>query len=445
MRLKLAALAALGPAITEETACAETPSPLRLERWSEDWSGVHDNALKNIALWHDAHLDLGLDARWKLEQLDAPKLGVGGEAQDGWWTQRLLAHADVHIDGVARLFVQIGAHDAAGRRITSSADDDRIDLNQAFIDLHSAFGATRATLRLGRQELFLGSPRFVTLRDNGNLRQRHELARLILTNGSWRADVFSGRPMRDRPGAFDDSGDRNQDFYGLRVGRQFGGVSLDFLYYDLARDNAAIAGVIANERRRSVGARLVGRVGAYDFDAELLSQTGAFGAQHVRALGASVDGGRRFAEAPWSPRAGARLSYGSGDSDPFDTRQETFAPPFPRGAWFGQNGLASFSNTVEAAATLGLTPNDKLNVDIKFAGLWRAQDNDYIYAGAGAVPGTRGGSAYIGFTPSLLLTWRASENVTVNGYFSAASVGEQLRQAGAHNSEYFMTSASLRY
>lgn len=445
MRLKLAALAALGPAAPGAPACGETPSPLRQERWAEDWSGDHDNPLKNIALAPGAHLDLGFDARWKLEHLDAPKLGVGGEFQDGWWTQRLLAHADVHIDGVARIFVQIGAHDAVGRRIASSADDDRLDVNQAFIDLHGAFGATQATLRLGRQELFLGSPRFVTLRDNGNLRQRHELARLMIANGPWRADLFSGRPMRDLPGDFDDSGDRKQDFYGLRIGRQFDAVSLDVLYYDLTRDNAAIAGVVANDRRRSVGARVAGRAGAYDFDAEILAQTGDFGAQDVHAIGGSVDGGRRFTEAPWSPRIGGRLTYGSGDSDPLDARQETFAPPFPRGAWFGQNGLASFSNTVEAAATLGFTPDEKLHVDIKFAGLWRAQSDDFIYAGAGAVPETRGGGAYIGFTPSLLVTWRASENITMNSYVSTASVGERLRQAGAHNSAYFMSSISLRY
>lgn len=444
--MKWTSLTALAAALVAPAAMAETPSPLRAERWSEDWTHESDNPLKNIEIAPDVHLNIGFDARWKVETLDAPRLGLAGETEDSWLSQRLWAHADAHFGDDVRVFVQLGAHDVMGRRTKSSADDDRIDLNEAFIDFNRDFGATHAMLRLGRQELFLGSPRFVTLRDNGNLRQRHELARLSLTRGNWRADAFSGRPMRDKPGAFDDRADPMQEFFGLRLGRQFENGSIDALYYDLSRDSFAMAGVTANERRRSAGARATARFGDYDFDGEFLVQSGHFGAQDVRAFGGGAELGRRFSNAPWSPRLGGRVTYGSGDSNPADVVQETFAPPFPRSAWFGQNGLATFSNNVEAAATLGLAPAENVSLDLKLAGIWRADSHDFAYAGTNsALPGTRGGDAAMGITSSLAMTWRPSANVTISGYASTVQVSRHMRDIGASDVHFAQMAVAFRY
>lgn len=425
-------------------AVAQDASPYRPERFDEDWSTVEDAPLKNIEITDGVTLSLGGDARWRFSYLDAPRLGIGAEA-DSWLLQRLLMHADLRFEDNARIFVQLGAHDGIDRTLPSASDDNQFDVQQAFFDVYAPVGDGRLTFRLGRQELALG-PRFVTTRDSGNVRQRHDLVRLIYETGPWRADLFGGNPVVDERGAFDDEPDVGQDFYGLRLQRKLHGSTLDLYAYELDRDTAALTGVTANDDRVSFGARWAGRSGDFDFDTEVMLQRGSFGVQDIRAVGGAVDLGWRFPDAPLAPRVGVRVTYGSGDADLGDTTQGVFAPPFPSGQWFGQNGLASFSNNVETAALLGLTATDHVTINLKLASVWRAETADFVYAGSAVLAGTSGGDdAYVGTSFATSLVWRPNEHVTINPYVSYVAVGDELKSRGADDVTYAHLSVSLRF
>lgn len=442
------AIAALLPATP---ALAQDASPFRPERFDEDWTNLAEDEapygaqFKNLSVADDVTLSLGGDARWRFSTLDAPRLGLGGAEDDEWLLQRLLLHADLRFSDNARIFVQFGAHDGIGREIPAATDDNRADVQQAFFDIYAnAFGG-KLTVRTGRQELALG-PRFTTTRDSGNVRQRHDLVRLIYTNGPWRADLFGGNPVVDERGVFDDNADSGQDFYGARLERTFGATVLDVYAYELDRNTATLGGATQNDDRISIGARLSGRKGAMDFDSEVMIQRGAFGASDVRAVGGTVDLGWRFPEAPMAPRLGGRITYGSGDSDLADDTQGTFAPPFPSSQWFGQNGLASFSNTIETAALAALTPSEHVTVNLKLSSVWRSETADFAYAGSNALAGTSGGGdAYIGRSAAISLAWRPNDNVLINPYVSYVAVGDELTSRGAHDVTYTHLSVTLRF
>jgi hypothetical protein len=431
-------------ALATAHAHAEPLPALLPERSAEDWRGS-SAPLKDIRLGGDAHLTLGADARFKIEGIDAPRLGFSHAIRDVWLTQRYLAHADLRAGDHLRVFAQLGVHDGRGRKADVTFDDDRFDLNQGFVDLGADVGEARASLRLGRQELTLGSPRFVTLRDPTNLRQRYDLARLMVVSKGWRADAFAGRPTQDRVGVVDDRGDPRQEFAGLRVQRRYGPLTANLLVFELTRDGFLVGEVAARDHRRSVGGHVFGRFGVWDIDAEALRQTGRFGAQRVSAFGGAVDVGRTFRDARLSPRLGARVTYGSGDRDPADGEQGTFAPPFP-GAWFGQNGLSSFSNVVEAAATLRLEPRRDLAMSFKLGGSWRADTHDYVYIGnAVALPGTRGGAAEVAASASAAMIWRLSRHVTWTGYVSAVAISDDLKALGGDDVIYANSALSFSY
>lgn len=431
-------------------AHAQQAGPFRSERFDEDWSNVGDDApfgatLKNINLGHDVRLSFGGDARWRFSWLDAPRLGLGGVEEDAWVLQRLLGHADMRFGDDARVFVQLGAHDGISREIPSSTDDDTIDLQQAFIDLHKEVGGADLTLRLGRQELVLG-PRFASARDSGNVRQRHDMARLIIARGDWRLDAFGGRPTEVNRGAFDDEADPSQRFYGARLQRKAHDTTLELSAYELDRDAATLAGVTAPDDRVSYGAHAFGRRGSIDFDAEAVFQSGAFGGDDVRAFGAALDLGRTFADTPMAPRLGLRLTYGSGDGAADDGKQETFAPVFPNSSWFGQNGLASFSNIFETAGIAAITPHENVTLTAKLAAVWRADGNDFLYAGNTALANTNGGEeAFTGVSPSLSLVWRPNANVTINPYVSYVALSDEVRDRGARNVTYAHLTIGLRF
>jgi len=432
-------------------ACAQDASPFRPERFDEDWSDVSDEhapfgaQLKNIQVMSSVTVSFGGDARWRLSFLDSPRLGLGEVEADEWLLQRLLLHGELAFEDTARIFVQLGAHDGIGREIPSSTDDNSIDVQQAFFDLNAEGAHGDLTVRTGRQELVLG-PRFVTARDSGNVRQRHDLVRVSYVNGPWRADLFGGNPVVDERGAFDDEADAGQDFFGARLQRKFNQSALDVYAYELDRNTAALTGLTSHDDRVSIGGRWYGRSGPIDFDAEAVVQRGVFGEQDVRALGGALDIGWRFPEAAMSPRIGARVTYGSGDSDLSDASQGTFAPPFASGSWFGQNGLASFSNTMEVAALLGLTPHEDVAVNMKLAGVWRAETADYVYAGSTALAGTSGGDdTFVGATPSVSIVWRPNDNITINAYGSYVSVGDELVSRGADDVAYAHLSFAVRF
>ncbi|MCX7359981.1 MAG: alginate export family protein [Alphaproteobacteria bacterium] len=442
------AIAALLPAAP---ALAQDASPFRPERFDEDWGGLAaDDApygaqFKNMTVVDGVTLSIGGDARWRFSSLDAPRLGLGGAEDDEWLLQRLLLHADLRFSDNARVFVQLGAHDGIGREIPAATDDNRADVQQAFFDIYThAFGG-QLTLRAGRQELSLG-PRFATTRDSGNVRQRHDLVRLIYANGPWRADLFGGSPVVDERGAFDDDADVGQDFYGARVERTFGANVFDIYAYELDRDTATLGGVTQNDDRVSIGARLSGRKGAIDFDSEIIIQRGAFGDADIRAVGGAVDLGWRFPNAPLAPRVGGRFTYGSGDSDLSDDTQGTFAPPFPNSQWFGQNGLASFSNTIETAALIALNPAEHFTLNLKISSVWRSETADFAYAGNNALAGTSGGDdAFVGRAAAVSLAWRPNDNVLINPYVSYVDVGEDLTSRGAHDVLYTHLGVTLRF
>lgn len=431
-------------------AHAQEAGPFRAERFDEDWPATPSPdapagaELKNMALAPGLTLSLGGDARWRFAYLDAPRLGLGGIESDEWVLQRMLLHADLRIGDDVRLFLQLGAHDGIDRELPSLSDDNRLDLQQAFLDISTALGQGRATLRVGRQELALG-PRFATTRDTLNSRQRHDMVRFFYVEGPWRADLFGGRPTRDQRGVFDDVADETQMFWGLRLQHTGRDRSFAIYAYRLDREDVSIAGVIADDERLSVGARLWGRSGAYDFDVEAMLQGGAFGDQDVTAFGGAVDIGRRL-DAPLDPRVGVRFTYGSGDHQAGDGAQNTFAPPFPSGSWFGQNGMASFSNVAELAGTLALSPSSTITINAKVAALWRAQTADFLYNGATALAGTDGADdAFVGFAPALMLTWRANANVTLNTYVSYLAIDDELEALGARDVAYAHVAISLRF
>lgn len=431
-------------------AHAQDASPFRPERFDEDWSTVSGEdapfgaQFKNIEITDDVTISFGGDARWRFSALDSPRLGIGAEA-DSWMLQRILLHADLRFADHARAFLQIGAHDGIDRELPSATDDNMLDVQQAFVDLYANIGDGRLTFRAGRQELSLG-PRFTTTRDSGNVRQRHDLVRLVYQMGDWRADLFGGNPVVDERGSFDDEADVGQDFYGARLQRKFGASTLDVYAYELDRDTASLTGVTANDDRVSVGSRFFGRNGDVDYDTEVMVQRGSFGTQDIRAVGAMFDIVWRFPDAPLAPRVGVRLTYGSGDSALGDDTQGTFAPPFPNGQWFGQNGLASFSNTMETAALFGLAPSEHVAVNLKLSSVWRAETADFAYAGSTSLAGTSGGDErFVGASAAASLVWRPNENVSINPYFSYVAVGDDLKARGADDVTYAHLSIALRF
>ena len=244
-------------------ARAERPAP-QLNRAAEDWSTLADPALrtepldglKYLPLGSDdpaRFLSLGLTLRERFEWVNAPLFGVKGRAHDGYDLERLQIHADLHLDAHWNAFVQLEDVRAFDKRTIGPADENPVDLRQAFVMFQHALGPGMVRLRFGRQEITFDLQRFISLRDGPNVQQSFDGLWAAYTLGAWELRGFASLPVeykRDR--WFDDEQSLDDYFALVRLERRIVPDLRTSLYYAVyGRPDRSIA---HEARASSIGA-----------------------------------------------------------------------------------------------------------------------------------------------------------------------------------------------
>ncbi len=162
-----------------------TPKPLYpIPRFNEDWSHLRDAATRDDA-WDTVKfmplsqegrvfLSLGGEARETYERFGNQNWGLSTPDPEGYWLQRGLFHADLHMGSRVRVWGELSSSLEAWRvgGPRPVVDEDKAAVHQAFVDV-TAHGASKnlVLVRAGRQELAFGSGRMVALREGTNVPQ----------------------------------------------------------------------------------------------------------------------------------------------------------------------------------------------------------------------------------------------------------------------------------
>src|SRR5438067_1290351 len=80
-----------------------------------------------------------------------------------------------------------------------------------------------------------------SFREEPNVRRSFDGVKAILKMNVWQVDAFAVKPVRTKPGAFDDDPDHEQNFWGLYAVTPVSwlpGGSVDLYYLGLDRKNA---------------------------------------------------------------------------------------------------------------------------------------------------------------------------------------------------------------
>lgn len=409
--------------------------------------------LKRIDVGDEVQVSFGGEVRQRVEHYSSELFGLGPVIDDTYDLSRILAFAELRLAGGPRLFVEVGANSAPGKRKPlQEPDRDDIDLHQAFLDL--PIGA--ATVQIGRQEMPLGSARFVDVREGPNVRQTFDGLHVRAPLGAATLDLFGVKPTRDRSGVLDDKPATHETFAGAYLSAPLAGprpgplfelgpkpvLAIDAYYY-WHRTGPDAGGY----RRHTLGLRGWGVAGSWDYDVEGIWQLGRSLAGRVRAGGVSGKTGYTLIDAVWSPRLGLQADWFSGDRHPRDGRDNTTDPLFPRGGYFSEPGLQTFSNIIDVYPSVTLNPMRKLAVQGGVAFVWRATRADTVYiAPLVPVPGTAGvGGRYAGTSGVLQATWGATPNLTLAGSLVHMTAGSAITAAGGHSTTYVATWAQFRF
>ena len=405
-------------------------------------------------------ISFGGEIKWKIEAAEAP--GFGFAADDVVYPiQRVLVHTDARLSPNVRAFVQLGHHVRYGSdTLPRPSDESDVDLQQGFVDLFWRRGPDDGWIvRLGRQELGFGSTRFVGAREGANLRLSFDAALVSWQSPNrYRVEVFAGRPVANRRGAFDDRGDDERAFWGVHTTTRLQGessfperpndqaLSLDLYYYGFENKRARFRDGGGSERRDAFGARLFGRAGDLDLDWEAQLQRGRLGASEVRAWTVATDTGRSFPTISWSPRLGLRADIASGDAQANDGKLGSLQPLFASPAYFTEAALVAPVNLISLNPHVTLNPRPGLRVQAGWNALWKAEAADAFYRpGPVAVQGTAGGGRRIGSQSWVGLSASLSRNLALTASAVHFEAGPAIRQGGGRDVDYGTVSLKVQF
>ena len=434
---------------------AERPKILP-NRWQEDWSALADpriererfDNLKYIPLSNDdpgTYLSLGLNARGRVETNRGEFFGTPPSYEGEWLLSRLEAHADLRLGKHIQVFTQVQSAYAPGKAVRAPIDQDRLDVEQAFVGITHALGGGTLTLRAGRQLIDVDLQRFLSMRDGPNLREPFDAALVVYRRSGWQLGGLYSQPVqiRDRR-PFDDYSDRRLTASGILLRRRVMGSSEVSVYYlRYRRDAAHFTSASGDERREIVDVRLSGAANGFDWDIEAMNQTGRIGSQAIEAWAFGSVVGYTLANTSWTPHLGLGVDAASGDRNPHDDRLETFNPLFPNGYFLA--GYTGYVNFVHVKPAVTLRPVTALNLMVALATQWRATTADAVYtfpsfpvAGTAGRPGRYTGT-YVEFRAD----WRLTANYTIGLGAVHYAIGSAVRQAGGHDANY--VGVELRY
>lgn len=421
--------------------------PLRFE---EDWgASCNKIAPKCWRIGEAATLTFGADARVRAQDYRPVDFGVGsGVGNDGYTLFRGLAHGDLRVGKHVQMFVQFGAYDEAGRRGGPvSSDQSNLDLQQGF----PAWNGDMFSLRVGRQEMTLGTSRLIAVREGPNIRLAFDGVRASWKQGSHRIDAFAFRPVLNRPGAFDDNANKSQALYGLYATLAPEGMAplkIDLYWLGYERDQGQFAAAQGRENRHSFGTRLFGSEKGWDWNMEAVLQTGHVGNQTIRAWTVASDTGFTFANLPWSPRLGLKADIASGDKNPRDGRLGTFNALYPNPTYFSQAALLAPGNIMDLQPVVTIKPVPALTLLLGWDFLWKHHKEDAVYtppAPLVVIPETIGTGRYIGDQIRLEGTYRLSPQWEILAAAVHFRAGEALTQAGGRSVDFLMTSLTFSW
>jgi hypothetical protein len=304
---------------------------------------------------------------------------------------RVRAYGDLWYQDQARVFVEFISAQTFDQELQPLAiDRNYADLLNAFVEFKLPLECDDPTyIRVGRQELLLGSQRLVSTLDWANTRRNFDGVRLYHTSEKWDFDAFWMQPIVPNATRFDSSDD-NQDFAGFwATHRPEKGHFMDFYYLYLNNTNN-----VAQQKLdrfpvslHTLGSRYTGDRNQWLWDVEGAIQFG----QHlddrdVLAGMATVGGGYHFKELPMNPIFWVYYDWASGDSSPNSGKLNTFHQQFPFGHYYlGWGDWVGRQNIQDLNAHLFLYPTNYLTLWLQYHHFWLADKQDALYNPAGNV------------------------------------------------------------
>ncbi|HEY0800101.1 MAG TPA: alginate export family protein [Steroidobacteraceae bacterium] len=437
-----------GAQVAEPVAC-----PPKAFRFEEDCSDLRGHTLTGLDSLRYVSLDadgdwwlqFGGQYRFRLEHLDEPNYGVGGIPGYTAEGNRILGSALLRSSAGFMLFAELGVATERGRKpVERSFDRSALDLTQGFVELPADLGEWRAALRLGRQELDSEGNRLLSAREVSNLRRTFDMALGSMRDATHEIEVFSGRPVINFRGAFDDHWSTSESLNGVMGTWRPIDVapisSAGFFYFDRSLNRLVSPADSVRERRRTFGLRSNLEISQWDGAAQASWQWGSQGERNIRAYGIAGELGRTWMTAIGRARAGISFGWASGDAAPERGAVGRFDVLYPSLDYFTDAPLSYPGNTTDIRPTLRWWPVPAVSVQGGADRIWRIDRADAVLAPPGVpliAPGQGSGGRIVTLV-DLRATWHFLPCWELLASVVRGNPGPVLDPAGARDATFLL-------
>lgn len=385
-------------------------------------------------------IDISLDGRLRYELNDPAAFGNGAQDGGGYLLWRVIPSVRIDVAPDCTAKVEVFVVGVTGRNGGARANDrNDFDLTQALVEWRP--GGGNSFVRVGRQEIALGSGRLLAANDGANIRRRFDGVLGEWQRGQWTAIGVAATIVQVRPGVFDDRGSIDQLMLGGGVVHGDLAGSSEAFYAMRTRDSTPRFGSPPGTLDRyTIGGRFVRRRGALLIEAEAIGQLGS--GDHQQAVRAWAIAGDVHGEmtkiGAAALIAGAKLSIASGDKDSADQTIGGFDPLFPNPAFTGSFPLFAPTNiaAINPAMSLQWPGGHRVGVDVALMQRVTRGDSAYNFGGA-PVPAT-GGGRYVGALWALTGVYRVSPELTVNAAASYLANGDYFARRERNTTAIFI-------
>jgi alginate export protein len=446
--LAVALLGASGPACLGQTAAV--PRRIYLPNFAEeDWSFLKDETmrvdfwdpLKYISLGaEDRFLTLSGEIRFRPEGFRIRAVGDSPSSSDGYLLQRYLFGADFHLSQRFRFFTEVQSGLVNGKlNSPRPTDKNSLDVHQGFFEWKEKLRGDREfSLRLGRQELTIGSSRLISASPGLNVKRSFDGAVLAVKLGGWRVDAGLARLVSLSPGVFDDVPDHEQTFWGAAVTRKsprFKQGQLGFYYLGLDRARSVYAQGFGRDHRHTLGIKWFGSGSRLDLNYDAIFQRGSFAGAPIHAWAFSTETGYRISQTHWKPRISVRADIASGDKDPADPKLQGFNPLFPGNSYAGAVGLFGPTNLTDLTPAVTMVPHKRFVLIVECPNYWRTSIQDGVYGTnlSPLIPPGAGEGRYVGTNPGIVPIWQMTRHIMLQGAITRFLSGGFLQRTFVAN------------
>ncbi len=377
----------------------------------------------------------------------------GADNSNDFFLFRVKTHVGWAPESWMSVFVEgRDSHDASDRRLVK--ETDTFDLYQAYIRLGDP-KIFPVTLLIGRQALGYGDERYVGVSDWSNVGRSFDVVKAHYENGAVILDAFSGRIVIPYDEHFNVANDYDW-FSGVYSSTKkvipWQQTDLFFLARNVsAQSPAAIAPGLGGPGARdiyTVGTlwrSLPGKFADWEYSIEAAAQFGRIaapaGGLEQRAFAVNVSGGYEWREAPGEPRILAGYDFGSGDSNPSDSRNETMELVFGTNHRpYGLADLTGMRNLHIPHIGGSIKPLKNLTLWTEWLGFWMVESGDYFFPESG---GGRSGNgygrhptfnSYVGNELDLNAVWKVTSWGHLQAGYAHFFIGDYIRQSAATGS-----------